>query len=78
MATRQKTRSDAANAVKTMKECQCGREPGKCVKGDLERCPALDELDDDDSIECPECGGDGMLDDVMECPECMGFGRLSL
>ena len=33
--------------------CDCGRPPGQCVKGDLEDCPALDEEDNDDLMECP-------------------------
>lgn len=27
--------------------CECGRPPGQCVKGDLDRCPTEDELDDE-------------------------------
>lgn len=61
-------------------KCGCGRDQNRCVKGDLERCPALDDDPDDDgdTMGCPRCGGSGMLDDVMECDECYGEGRLSL
>ena len=58
--------------------CDCGRPPGQCVKGDLEDCPALDEEDNDDLMECPRCGGSGQLDDVLECDECWGTGQLTL
>lgn len=37
--------------------CDCNREPGQCVKGDLDRCPAWDddEYGDNDG---PEPGDD--------------------
>jgi hypothetical protein len=36
----------------------CGREQGLCVKGDMERCPAIDDDDDEGGDECwpEECG----------------------
>jgi hypothetical protein len=41
-----------------MSKCGCGREDGHCVKGDLDRCPALDEDDycDDERDPGEECG----------------------
>lgn len=43
-----------------MSNCGCGRPPGQCVKGDLDRCPALDEDDlsyDDEGVEDEmDCG----------------------
>jgi hypothetical protein len=37
--------------------CDCGREPGQCVKGDTDHCPALDEMDDDsDDEDFLDCG----------------------
>jgi hypothetical protein len=43
--------------------CECGRPIGKCVKGDLVRCPT----EDDDYDCCPACGGSGVIDDECTC-----------
>ena len=62
-----------------MPTCECGFPEGQCRKGDMQRCPALDEEDDDDEVMyCPNCGGSGMLDDVTECDECWGDGKVTL
>lgn len=59
-------------------KCDCGRPQGECVKGDLNRCPAIDE-DDDESIGCPSCAGTGQgFEDGQDCEECDGMGRVSL
>jgi hypothetical protein len=36
-------------------ECECGRPPGQCVKGDLDQCPLVTDYDDfDDELEYDE------------------------
>jgi len=69
-------------------QCECGRPPGQCIKGDLDYCDAGDDLDLNC---CPVCGGSGVLEDECECmaiedvcccrnpkrpicPECNGAG----
>lgn len=37
-------------APQTQRKCECGRPDGQCVKGDMERCSAMD---DDDVMICP-------------------------
>ena len=60
------------------KICDCGRAPGECVKGDLHRCPALDD-EDDETMNCPGCGGSGQgIEDGADCDECCGTGKVSL
>lgn len=40
--------------------CECGRADGQCIKGDLDRCPADDEIDDNGGEAWPvECGMQG-------------------
>jgi hypothetical protein len=34
----------------TTQTCECGRPPGQCIKGDLDRCPSED---DDVVMICP-------------------------
>lgn len=68
--------------------CDCGREPGHCVKGDMDRCPAWDE--DQELASCPRCMGDGSVDchcggDLCVCenygekpyPVCHGEGEVT-
>jgi hypothetical protein len=57
--------------------CDCGRPQRECVKGDMDRCPALDD-DDDASMECPACGGSTITIEGFDCEECCGMGRVSL
>lgn len=68
--------------------CECGREAGKCVKGDLDRCPAWD--DDPEMVSCPRCQGGGFVDchcggdlcicdnyGEKPCPVCYGEGEVT-
>lgn len=57
--------------------CDCGREAGQCVKGDLDRCPT-EEDDDDASMVCPACQGATITIEGFDCEECDGMGRVSL
>lgn len=39
-------------------ECECGREPGQCIKGDMDHCPIDDDYDeeDDEGSREADCG----------------------
>lgn len=39
-------------------ECDCGRPPGQCIKGDLDYCDAWEEQEevDEEDIQEAECG----------------------
>lgn len=45
-----------------VRTCECGRPPGKCVKGDMDYCDA-----NDDPGDCPECGGTGIREGECTC-----------
>lgn len=51
--------------------CECDRPAGECVKGDLTRCPAMDEFDDDDPADC-DCieADEDILTGRVECFVC--------
>lgn len=68
--------------------CDCGREPGECIKGDLDHCPAWD--DDPERVSCPRCMGDGSVNcycggdlcvcenyGEKACPVCGGEGDVT-
>lgn len=52
------TRQSPAEIVSHGK-CECGRSSGQCVKGDLDRCPTEDEVDDEEAAWPEECGMQG-------------------
>ena len=68
--------------------CDCGREQGQCIKGDMDRCPLLDE--DPELASCPRCMGDGTVTchcggdlcvceyyGEAPCPTCHGEGEVT-
>lgn len=48
------------------RSCECDRPQGQCVKGDMERCSALD---DDDTMICPVTGNPCMTEHDQHCED---------